>query len=133
MAQAPPSAGGDDNGAASASPAVSRRRAIAIARKRVAGGRVEEAERDEEDGRQVWKVKLARAGGVEREVVVAVDTGEVLKVERTATATATLTTGTAESGERRSASTSMIAGGLGGRGLVSAGCFRGGSPCRVGC
>lgn len=71
-----------ETGGTPASGPVSRARAIAIARKRVGGGRVDEVERDDEDGRAVWKVKLARAGGIERKVSVAVSDGRVLKVER---------------------------------------------------
>ena len=64
-----------------ASGSVSRSRAIAIARKRVGGGRVDGVDRDDDDGRAVWKVKLARAGGVQREVSVRASDGRVLKVE----------------------------------------------------
>lgn len=71
---------GSAAGGAAAGP-VSRSRAIAIARKRAGGGRVDEVERDDEDGRAVWKVKLSRAGGVERKVSVAVSNGRVLNVE----------------------------------------------------
>ena len=73
---------GEGEGAAStASGSVSRSRAIVIARKRVGGGRVDRVERDDDDGRAVWTVKLARAGGVQREVSVRVADGRVLKVE----------------------------------------------------
>ena len=75
-----PSTSGDDSGAAPAGN-VSRRRAIAIARERVGGGRVDGVERGEDDGRAVWEVELARAGGVEHEVSVAVGTGRVVDVE----------------------------------------------------
>lgn len=75
------SEGDDAGGAASASGSVSRSRAIAIARKRVGGGRVDSVDRDEDDGRAVWKVKLARAGGIERKVSVRVSDGRVVKVE----------------------------------------------------
>ncbi|HWI05903.1 MAG TPA: PepSY domain-containing protein [Solirubrobacteraceae bacterium] len=71
---------GDTERSAASRP-VSRSRAIAIARKRVGGGRVDEVERDDEDGRAAWKVKLARAGGVEHKVSVAVSNGRVLQVE----------------------------------------------------
>jgi uncharacterized membrane protein YkoI len=72
----------EDDGAGSTElGSVSRSRAIAIARKRVGGGRVDGVDRDDDDGRAVWKVKLARAGGVEREVSVRVADGRVLKVE----------------------------------------------------
>ena len=79
----PPAASpAEDDGADSTAPgSVSRSRAIAIARKRVGGGRVDGVDRDDDDGRAVWKVKLARAGGVEREVSVRVADGRVLKVE----------------------------------------------------
>ena len=70
-----------DPARSAATDAVSRGRAIAIARKRAGGGRVDEVERDDENGRAVWKVELSRAGGVERKVSVAVDNGRVLKVE----------------------------------------------------
>ena len=60
---------------------VSRRRAIAIAIERVGGGRVDGVERGEDDGRAVWEVELARAGGVEHEVSVSVSTGRVVDVE----------------------------------------------------
>ena len=71
----------DDGAASTASGSVRRSRAIAIARKRAGGGRVDSVERDDDDGRAVWKVKLARAGGIEREVSVRVSDGRVLKVE----------------------------------------------------
>ena len=71
---------GDGAGSA-ASGSVSRSRAIAIARKRIGGGRVDGVDRDDDDGQAVWKVKLARAGGVERKVSVRVSDGRVLKVE----------------------------------------------------
>ena len=70
--------GADDT----ATRSVSRRRAIAIARERVGGGRVDDVDRDDDDGRAVWKVKLARAGGIEHEVHVRVADGRVVKVER---------------------------------------------------
>ena len=81
---APPAATtpADGDGAGSAaSGSVSRSRAIAIARKRVGGGRVDSVDRDDDDGQAVWKVKLARAGGIERKVSVRVSDGRVLKVE----------------------------------------------------
>ena len=71
---------GDGAGRA-ASGSVSRSRAIAIARKRVGGGRVDGVDRDDDDGAAVWTVKLARAGGIERKVSVRVSDGRVLKVE----------------------------------------------------
>ena len=71
---------GDDAGGA-APGSVSRSRAIAIARKRVGGGRVDSVDRDEDDGRAVWKVKLARAGGIERKVPVRASDGRVVQVE----------------------------------------------------
>ena len=78
----PPAATTPGDGAAgAASGSVSRSRAIAIARKRAGGGRVDGVDRDDDDGRAVWKVKLARAGGIEREVSVRVSDGRVLKVE----------------------------------------------------
>ena len=58
---------------------MSRSCAIAIARKRVGGGRVDSVDRDDDDGRAAWKVK--RAGGIEREVSVRVSDGRILKVE----------------------------------------------------
>ena len=70
-----------DTAASAAMGPVSRSRAVAIARKRAGGGRVDEVERDDENGRAVWKVELSRAGGVERKVSVAVSNGRVLKVE----------------------------------------------------
>lgn len=70
-----------DTAAGAAMDPVSRGRAIAIARNRAGGGRVDEVERDDENGRAVWKVKLSRAGGVERKVSVAVSNGRVLRVE----------------------------------------------------
>lgn len=81
---APPSAPAPAEGGGAASAAsdpVTRSRAVAIARKRVGGGRVDGVDRDDDDGRAVWKVKLARAGGVQREVSVRVSDGRVLKVE----------------------------------------------------
>ena len=60
---------------------VSRKRAISIARKRAGGGRVSEVERDDEDGRTVWKVKLRRRR-VEHKVSVAVASGRVVKHAR---------------------------------------------------
>lgn len=71
----------DDGADGAASRSVSRSRAIAIARERVGGGRVDDVDRDDDDGRAVWKVKLARAGGIEREVHVRVADGRVVKVE----------------------------------------------------
>lgn len=70
-----------DGAGSASSGSVSRSRAIAIARKRAGGGRVDSVDRDDDDGRAVWKVKLARAGGIEREVSIRVSDGRVLKVE----------------------------------------------------
>lgn len=70
-----------DGADSAAAGSVSRSRAIAIARNRVGGGRVDGVDRDDDDGRAVWKVKLARAGGIEREVSVRASDGRVLKVE----------------------------------------------------
>lgn len=60
---------------------VSRAKAISIARKAVGGGRVTDTDRDDDDGRPAWKIKLAQAGGVSREVKVAVRGGRVLERE----------------------------------------------------
>jgi uncharacterized membrane protein YkoI len=67
--------------ARTASKRISRAQAIRIARKRAGGGRVTEAERDDEDNRAVWKVKIRR-GRVEHKVSVAVRNGRVVKYER---------------------------------------------------
>lgn len=67
--------------AAPAPKRTTRSQAIRIARKRAGGGSVRTVERDEEDGRQVWKIELRR-GGVEHKVEVSVRDGRVVDYER---------------------------------------------------
>jgi uncharacterized membrane protein YkoI len=59
---------------------ITRARARAIALARVPGGRVTEIEQDDEDNRQVWKVKVKK-GSTERKVSIDQQTGKVLKIE----------------------------------------------------
>lgn len=61
--------------------AITRRQAIAIARKRVPGARVTGVEREWEHGHLTWKVEL-RKGAWEYEVYVSVRTGKIVKFER---------------------------------------------------
>jgi uncharacterized membrane protein YkoI len=60
---------------------ITRARARAIALARVPGGRVTEIEQDDEDNRQVWKVKV-RKGSTTRKLSIDQQTGKILKIER---------------------------------------------------
>jgi uncharacterized membrane protein YkoI len=59
--------------------AITRARAIAL--RAADGGRITEIEQDDEDSRQVWKVKVKK-GSVTRKVSIDQQTGKVLKIER---------------------------------------------------
>ncbi|GII52560.1 hypothetical protein Pth03_09490 [Planotetraspora thailandica] len=60
---------------------ITYREAVAIARKRVPGARVTEAELEREDGRLQWEVELVK-GPYEHEVEISPSTGEILTYER---------------------------------------------------
>ena len=60
--------------------AITRRQAIAIARKRVPGARVTGVEREWEHGRRTWEVEL-RKGGTEYDVHVSAESGEIVKFD----------------------------------------------------
>lgn len=58
--------------------AISREKAVDIAKKRVPGARVTEVEREREHGHRTWKVEL-RKGHMEYDVYVSRDTGKIIK------------------------------------------------------
>jgi uncharacterized membrane protein YkoI len=59
---------------------ITRAQARIIALRAAGGGRVTEIEQDDEDNRQVWKVKV-RKGRSTRKVSIDQQTGKVLKIE----------------------------------------------------
>lgn len=60
---------------------ITRKRAIAIAKKKVPGAWVTEVEREWEHGHRTWKVELEK-GNWEYEVYVAVSNGKIIKFDR---------------------------------------------------
>jgi uncharacterized membrane protein YkoI len=60
---------------------ITRAQARTIALRAAGGGRVTDIEQDDEDNRQVWKVKV-RKGSTTRKVGIDQQTGRVLKIER---------------------------------------------------
>jgi hypothetical protein len=80
-AAAPTSSTEGSGGAAKPVARLSPQEAVAVARRRYPGGRVGKVERDDEDGRAVWKVKLRTAGGKERKVSIAVVGGAIVQSE----------------------------------------------------
>jgi len=67
--------------AEAAAASITRKQAIAIAKKKVPGAWVTEVEREWEHGHRTWKVEL-RKGAWEYEVYVSIRTGEIVKFDR---------------------------------------------------
>lgn len=66
---------------ASTSAAITRKQAIAIAKKKVPGAWVTEVEREWEHGHHTWKVELEK-GNWEYDVYVAVSNGKIIKFKK---------------------------------------------------
>lgn len=67
--------------AATAATQIGPERAAEIALERVGGGEVVEIEREREHGRPVWDIEIVK-DGVEYELDIDRETGEIIKVER---------------------------------------------------
>ena len=80
-APAPTDSADDERQDGAAERRASRKRAVAIARKRTRGGRVTDVERGDDGGREVWEVEIER-GAVDYDVTVAVRDGKILEVDR---------------------------------------------------
>ncbi|MER5648280.1 PepSY domain-containing protein [Streptosporangium sp. NPDC002524] len=63
------------------SAAISSRKAVQIAKKRVPGARVSKVEREWEHGQRAWKVELHK-GAWEYDVYVSARTGKIIKLKR---------------------------------------------------
>jgi len=63
------------------SAAISSRKAVQIAKKRVPGARVSKVEREWEHGQRTWKVELHK-GAWEYDVYVSARTGKIIKLKR---------------------------------------------------
>lgn len=80
-ASTPSAAPSTSSSSASTGNAVRQEQAKTIALKATGGGTVTKVESDDEDNRQVWKVKVATSGSQKRKVSVDKSTGQVVKNE----------------------------------------------------